>query len=198
MKRAQEKSLILFNCIDIRNFAEDKHRVTDDRPFGGGAGMVLKVEPIDKALKKWKADHSGQKNLVIATSAAGSMLTQSKAKSFLAWDAVAIICGHYEGIDQRVLDHLVDEEVSIGPYILTGGEPAAAVIADVVTRLVPGVVGNEESILGEAHEIDGQGTVPQYTRPVVYNDWAVPEVLLGGNHQQITEWREKHRKKFED
>jgi tRNA (guanine37-N1)-methyltransferase len=142
--------------------------VTDDRPFGGGAGMVLKVEPLDRTLEFWKSKYTDQKNWIIATSASGNMLTQKKASLLSHFDNIAIICGHYEGIDQRVLDNLIDEEISIGEYVLTGGEPAAAVIADVVTRLIPGVVGNDQSILGESHEVTGQGNYPQYTRPSEY------------------------------
>jgi tRNA (guanine37-N1)-methyltransferase len=160
--------------------------------------MVLKVEPLDKAIEYWKSKYPNQKNWIIATAASGTRLTQGKAQALTSYDNIALVCGHYEGIDQRVLDNLVDEEISIGEYVLTGGEPAAAVIADVVTRLTPGVVGNEQSILGESHEVMGQGNYPQYTRPSEYKGWRVPEVLLGGNHESINQWREKNRKVIAD
>lgn len=198
LKRAQEKELVAFACVNIRDFAEDKHRLTDDRPYGGGAGMVMKVEPLDKALEQWKNTYYGQNNLVLATSASGTKFTQLKATQLALIDNIALICGHYEGIDQRVLDYLIDEEIRIGDYVLTGGEPAAAVIADAVTRLVPGVLGNDESIAGESHEQPGLGNFPQYTQPREYKGWEVPEVLLGGNHADIQAWREQNRKVIQD
>lgn len=198
LKRAQEKEIVSIECINIRDYTQDKHRVTDDRPFGGGAGMVLKVEPLDRAIQDWKARHRGKQTRVVATSASGTKFTQEKAAQFAAIDSIALICGHYEGIDQRVLDNLVDEEVRIGDYVLTGGEPAAAVIADAVIRLLPGVVGNEQSVTGESHERMGMGNFPQYTQPRDYKGWQVPEVLLTGNHADIQAWREKNRKVIKD
>lgn len=198
LKRAQEKKLVTFEAVDIRQYTNDKHRVTDDRPYGGGAGMVLKIEPLDNALSEWKKQHAHERTWVVATSASGRKLSQTKAQQLLEVDHLAIVCGHYEGVDQRVLDYLVDEEIRVGEYILTGGEPAAAVIADVVTRLVPGVLGNEESIVGESHSEDNRGHIPQYTRPVEYKGWRVPEVLLSGNHAEITTWREKNRTRVID
>lgn len=198
LKRAHEKQLVVFECINIRDYAEDKHHVTDDRPYGGGAGMVLKVEPLDKAIQAWKGKHSGEQTWLIATTASGNIFTQKKAKTLCDIQNIGIICGHYEGIDQRVLDHLIDEEVRIGDYVLTGGEPAAAVMADVITRLVPGVVGNEQSIQGESHSLQGEGNYPQYSRPANYKGWQVPDVLQQGNHEEIARWRETNRKKITD
>lgn len=198
LKRASEKNIVTFEILDIRSFTEDKHRQTDDRPFGGGAGMVMKVEPIDAALQHWHAQHPEGKKIVIATSAAGSRFTQSKAEDLSKINHIAIICGHYEGIDQRVLDNLVDVELRIGDYVLTGGEPAAVVIADAVARLVPGVLGNEVSLQNESHAAQGQGNFPQYTRPTVYKNWPVPEILLSGNHKEIDNWREINRKEIKD
>lgn len=198
LKRAQEKEQVLFECINIRDFAEDKHKMTDDRPFGGGAGMVMKIEPLDKAIQAWKKKYLSQTTWLVATSASGSKFNQKKAEKLATIANLGIICGHYEGIDQRIIDHLVDEELRIGDYVLTGGEPAAAVMADAVIRLLPGVLGNEESTLGESHEEVGKGSIPQYTRPAVYNNWPVPAVLLGGDHAAITKWRERHRSVITD
>ncbi|MDQ5950973.1 MAG: tRNA (guanine37-N1)-methyltransferase [Patescibacteria group bacterium] len=198
LKRAQEHASVTFECWNIRDYATDKHKVTDDRPYGGGAGMVLKVEPLTKAILAWQEKYQGQKNYVVATAASGNVFTQQKAATLKDYANLAIVCGHYEGIDQRVLDNLVDEEIRIGDYVLTGGEPAAAVITDAIVRLIPGVVGNEQSIQGESHELEGSGNYPQYTRPAEFNGWQVPQVLQQGNHQEIRDWREANRKKIPD
>lgn len=196
--KAQEKKLVEFQIINIRDFAQDKHQITDDRPFGGGAGMVMKVEPIDLALqslgiKKYSSKDTSQsassQRKVILTSAKGSLFTQTTAREYSDYDELVLICGHYEGVDERVAENLIDEEVRIGDYVLTGGESAAAVILDAVTRLVPGVLGNEESIVAESHDVPGELGYPVYTRPAVYNTWEVPEVLLSGDHQKIAQWR---------
>ncbi|PIR62078.1 MAG: tRNA (guanosine(37)-N1)-methyltransferase TrmD [Candidatus Pacebacteria bacterium CG_4_10_14_0_8_um_filter_43_12] len=196
IKRAQAKQSVNFELINIRDFAVDKHRLTDDRPFGGGAGMVMMIEPIDKALRDWQTKYQDQSKLVVATSASGKLFTQQLACHWAQLDHLAILCGHYEGIDQRVLDHLVDTTVRIGDYVLSGGEPAAAVILDTVTRLLPGALGNEHSLVGEAHEQPGQGSYPQYTRPAEYKTWKVPDILLNGNHAKIEAWRQQHRQKI--
>lgn len=198
LKRAQDKNIVHFECVNIRDYTEDKHRLTDDRPYGGGAGMVLKVEPLDKALSAWKTKFENKKNYIIATSASGKQFTQLTAKTLSEFENLAIICGHYEGIDQRVLDYLIDEEIRIGDFVMTGGEPAAAIMADVIARLIPGVVGNEKSISGESHDQKGVGNYPQYTRPPEYNNWKVPDVLQQGNHAEIEQWRQANRKKITD
>jgi len=203
LKRAQNQSTIKFNLINIRDFATDKHKVTDDRPFGGGPGMVMKVEPIFKALMSLDALESsggrqGKRKLddskvVVLTSAKGSLFTQESAQGFVSKDELIIICGHYEGVDERIAENLIDYEMRIGDFVITGGEPAALVIADAVARLIPGVLGNVESNQGESHDIPGQLGFPQFTRPEKFNDWPVPEVLLQGNHALITKWREDNR-----
>ena len=195
LKRAIEQGKIVVHVINIRDFATDKHHVTDDRPYGGGAGMVMKIEPIDRALQFCRETliAPGSTTVVALTAASGQPFTQALATSWSKIDTVVIICGHYEGVDARVAQHLVDLQVSIGPYVLTGGEPAAAVIVDAVTRILPGVLGNEQSIEGESHAVQGQGEKLQFTRPEQYRGWTVPEVLLGGNHAAINKWREQQR-----
>lgn len=191
LKRAQEQSLVDFEIVQIRDFATDKHQVTDDRPYGGGPGMVMKVEPIASALAAHQPATS--KHKTILTSAKGRLFTQQVAQEYAELDSLTIICGHYEGVDERVAEHLIDEEVRIGDYVLTGGEPAAAVIADAVTRLIPGVLGNDLSNQNESHSAPGVFGFPQYTRPEIFNGWQVPEVLLQGNHAEIERWREEQR-----
>lgn len=194
LKRAQAKGLVKIKVVNIRDYATDPHQTTDDRPFGGGPGMVMKVEPIAKALaavnKNLKIDNSK----VILTSAKGKLFTQQKAQDYSRLDDLIIICGHYEGVDERVAEHLVDEEVRIGDYVLTGGETAAAVMTDAVTRLIPGVLGNDESNKDESHTRPGELSYPQYTRPEVYKGWPVPPVLLTGDHAAIKQWREEQKK----
>lgn len=180
---------------NLRDFGSGKHRLTDDRPFGGGAGMVVLVEPIDKILESlgYKKGTAGEK--ILLTSAKGSLFTQQGARELSELNRICLICGHYEGVDERVAQHLVDGEVRIGDYVLTGGEPAAAVITDALVRLQPGVLGNQESLIGESHELPGQLGYPQYSRPVEYKGWKVPEILLSGNHAEITRFREEQRQK---
>jgi len=191
--RAQKSGSVNFRIVNIRDFAADKQHTTDDRPFGGGPGMVMKVEPIDLALKT--IDTEGIKSKTILTSAKGELFDQKKAQEYAALDNLTIICGHYEGVDERVAEHLVDEEIRVGDFVLTGGEAAAGVILDAVVRLLPDVLGNPESLSGESHSQPGLFGFPQFTRPEDYNGWKVPEVLLSGNHKQIEEWREKNRQK---
>ena len=203
LKRAQNSDSVTFSIINIRDFTTDKHSTTDDRPFGGGAGMVLKVEPIFNALQSLDllekdGENKGKRKkndsrLVLLTSAKGDQFTQEKARASAQYTEIIIICGHYEGVDERVALHLIDAEVRIGDYVLTGGEPAAIVLADAISRLVPGVLGNESSLEGESHDKPGVFGYPQYTRPEVFNDWATPSTLLGGNHAEIKTWREKNR-----
>lgn len=192
LKRAVQQQAVTYQVVDIRDFATDKHQTTDDRPFGGGPGMVMKVEPIDRALQSLEL--SGNTRTVL-TSAKGRLFTQPVAQEYAQLDNLTIICGHYEGVDERVAEHLVDEEIRIGDYVLTGGEAAAVVIADAVTRLLPGVLGNDASNQGESHSEPGLLGYPQYTRPEVYNEWPVPEVLLSGNHGEIEKWRREKMKR---
>lgn len=193
IKRALDSDLVTIKVINIRDFATDKHHVTDERPFGGGPGMVMKIEPIDLALKSLQVSKGKEDSQIILTSAKGKLFTQQLGLSYANLNELTIICGHYEGVDQRVADHLVDEEIRIGDYVMTGGESAALVITDVVTRLIPGVLGNEMSNKNESHSSPGVMGYPQYTRPEKYQDWSVPEVLLTGDHKKIIAWREKHR-----
>lgn len=195
--RALAQGLAEVVVVDIRQFATDKHRKTDDRPFGGGPGMVMMVEPIDKALEfaKNSSPPPTRTTRVILTSAKGDLYTQEKALSYAELDELIIVCGHYEGVDERVAEHLVDEEVRIGDYVLTGGESAALVIADSVIRLLPGVLGNALSLDDESHSAKGELSYPQYTRPREYRGWVVPEELLEGNHAEIDKWRSKQKKK---
>lgn len=191
-KAIKEKGLI--KLVNIRDFAEDKHKVTDDRPYGGGPGMVMKVEPIEKALEAngFKKGTDGEK--IILTSAMGKPYVQEMAKNYSELSRIAIICGHYEGVDERVVDNLIDGEVRIGDFVLTGGEGAAVLMVDSIVRLLPGVLGNEKSNQGESHDEPGKLGYPQYTRPEDYKGSKVPEVLLSGDHKKIESWREENRK----
>jgi tRNA (guanine37-N1)-methyltransferase len=191
IKRAQEKELVKINIHNLRNWAKDKHKSVDDKPYGGGPGMLMKIEPIFNCLKDLKKENS----IVILTSPKGEKLTQKKLKE-LSQDTNAhyiILCGHYEGFDQRIHDYLVDYEYSIGDYVLSGGELPALVLVDGITRLIPGVLGNEESLISETFNSDIPD-YPQYTKPEEFNGWKVPDILLSGNHKEIKEWRESMSK----
>jgi tRNA (guanine37-N1)-methyltransferase len=179
----------------LRPFGLGKHQMTDDRPFGGGAGMVLLVEPIDAALQSLGYAKGTKNELIALTSAQGEMFTQTTARTWSQLERLCLICGHYEGVDERVAQHLIDTEIRIGDYVLTGGEPAAAVILDAVTRLQPGVLGNNESLQGESHDVPGELGYPTYSRPAEYKGWTVPSILLSGNHAEIAQWRQTQRKK---
>ncbi len=193
--RAREAKLIETHLWDIRAFATDKHKTTDDTPYGGGAGMVMKVEPIDRALEAISEKVPRENQRVIVLSAKGKQFTQEMA---VAWakegKSLTFICGRYEGVDQRVIDHLADEEISIGPYVLAGGELPALIILEAVARNVPGVLGNQDSLLEESSTEQGC-EYPQYTKPEVYKEWSVPKVLLSGNHAEVKAWRDEQRKK---
>ncbi len=191
IKRAQEKGFVKIKLMNIRDFTHDKHRTTDDYPFGGGAGMVMKPEPIYEAMDYVKSKSPNVYKILLTP--AGRIFDQQKAKELSKKDSVAIICGRYEGFDERVR-YLADEEISIGKFVLSGGEIAAMAIVDAITRLIPGVLGNEESLKEESFE-NGLIEYPQYTRPREYRNMKVPEVLLSGNHKKIKEWREKEAKK---
>jgi tRNA (guanine37-N1)-methyltransferase len=208
VKRAQESGLIRVAAHDLRGFTEDRHRSVDDRPFGGGAGMVLKAQPVFEAVEDLIAkfgERTSSRRAIILLSPQGKKFTQADAFRLAELDHVVLICGRYEGVDERVAEYLVTEELSIGDYILTGGELAAAVVVDAVTRLIPGALGNEasremdsfsfapkSSPSGRSGPVEGGGlSWPQYTRPEEFRGWRVPEILLSGNHREIQKWREQ-------
>jgi tRNA (guanine37-N1)-methyltransferase len=195
LRRAREKGLIEIRPHDLRAYATDRHRTVDDTPYGGGAGMVLKVEPIYRALadlKDVKKDGSDKGTRTVLFSAKGRRFTQADARRLSGYGRIVMVCGRYEGVDERVAGHLIDEELSIGDYVLTGGELAAMVVVDAVARLLPGVLGNEASAVHESHALEGVLEHPQYTKPEEFNGWRVPEVLLSGNHAEIERWRKEH------
>jgi len=198
IKRAQIKKLIKIQAHDLRQYGIDKRHSVDDRPYGGGAGMILMVEPIIKNLKKIKQKLKGKKIKIVLLSAKGKTWNHAKARQYAKLDSVVLICGRYEGVDERI-KKFVDEEISIGDYILTGGEIAAMAVVDSVARLLPGVLGNKDSAKFESHAQTGLLEHPHYTRPetliVDGKKLKVPSVLLSGNHQKIEAWRDKKSKK---
>jgi tRNA (guanine37-N1)-methyltransferase len=185
--RAAEAGALELNVHDLRNWTHDLHRTVDDRPFGGGAGMLLKPEPIFDAVETI-CPVRGERRKVILLSAQGRKFNQRIARELLENDELLLICGRYEGVDERVAEHLADDELSIGDYVLSGGELAAAVVVDAIARLLPGVVGNQDSTVQESFE-DGILDCPQWTRPAEFRGWKAPEILLGGNHAEIEKWR---------
>lgn len=189
--RALKEGLVEINLVQLRDFAEDKHRTTDDTPFGGGGGMVLKPEPLDKCLQSlgWNKRPQVKERLVL-TSAAGTLFNQDVAVEYSLLDRLTIICGHYLGVDERILELYPIDEVSIGDYILSGGEPAAATIVDAVTRLIPGVLGNFESAMRDSFMDEILGA-PVYTRPATYRGLDVPAELLSGHHEQIKQYQRR-------
>jgi len=189
-QRAKDKDLVSFNIYNIRDYTHDKHHVVDDYPFGGGAGMLLKPEPVFEALENVLKDRDADEKTVpvVLTTPQGQLFSQPLAHQLSRYKRIAILCGHYEGIDDRVRDHLVTHEISIGDYVLSGGELPALVIADTLVRLIPGVLGSEESACGDSHS-DGLLEYPQFTRPADFRGWRVPEILLSGNHAKIAAWR---------
>ncbi len=184
MKRAVQQGAVEFGKVDLRDFTTDKHRTTDDRPFGGGPGMIMKPEPLFKAIESVKTPESR----VILMCPQGQPFKQSRAKALTSHSHLIIVCGHYEGVDERVREALVDEEISIGDYVLTNGALAAAVVIDAVVRLLPGVVGGEGAVDQESFS-DGLLEYPHYTRPAEFQGRSVPEVLISGNHEEINRWR---------
>jgi tRNA (guanine37-N1)-methyltransferase len=184
LKRAQENGFATLEAVDLRAWATDKHRTTDDAPYGGGPGMVMKIEPIARALDALR----GEGTQVILMSPQGRRFNQRMAEAYSRESHLILISGHYEGVDQRVADHLVDDEISIGDYVLTNGTLAALVFADAVVRLIPGVLGDAESAAQDSFST-GLLDYPHYTRPEVFRRWKVPEVLLSGNHAAIETWR---------
>ena len=195
--KAQERGLVTIRSHNLRNWATDKHRTTDDTPYGGSQGMVLKCEPIFAAVEALRAQSpiSNPQSpfptpppLVLLMSPAGRPFTQRIAEELVRVPHLILLCGHYEGVDQRVIDHLIDGELSIGDYVLTNGALAAAVVADAIARLLPGVLGHDQSAADDSHTT-GRLEFPHYTRPVEYRDWRVPDVLLSGHHAEIAKWR---------
>jgi tRNA (guanine37-N1)-methyltransferase len=217
VRRAREARLVDVRVHDLRAFTHDRHRTVDDRPFGGGEGMVLKPEPLFEAVESLlggeiNAGGKGERSdgtAIVLLSASGKLFRQETARRFAALDRMILLCGRYEGVDERVAEHLATDELSIGDFVLSGGELAAAMVLDAVTRLIPGALGNEDSSVNESfsvkeasaaglHSYTGQPSrvtshllldFPHYTRPAEFRGWQVPEVLLGGNHEQIRRWR---------
>jgi len=188
--RAAESGIIEIAVHDLRQWTTDRHRTVDDRPFGGGEGMLIKPEPLFKAVECiWLERNEGQH--IVLLSASGKRFDQATARRLSEYKELLLICGRYEGVDERVSEHLVDEELSVGDFVLSGGELAAAMIVDCVARLLPGVLGHPDSAVRESFSQDGLLDCPQYTRPAEFRGWKVPEVLLGGNHEEIRKWREQ-------
>jgi tRNA (guanine37-N1)-methyltransferase len=185
VKRAQEKGLVEIRLHNLRDYSTDKHRRVDDYPFGGQAGMVMQCEPIDRAITFLK--NQRRYDEVIYTSPDGEKLTQALANRLSMSQNLIILCGHYKGVDYRIREHLITREISIGDYVLTGGELAAAVMADTIVRLIPGAIGDEQSALSDSFQ-DGLLAPPVYTRPSDYRGWKVPDVLLSGHEANIREW----------
>lgn len=206
LSRAQRNKIVFLNTVDLRDFTADKHHKVDDSPYGGGAGMVMKPEPIYRALKKLKAFKSKKikrkkTKYTVLLSPRGRQFDQRVAEEWSGLEEITFVCGRYEGVDQRVADYMVDEEISVGPYVLAGGELGALVIIEAVSRLLPGVLGNEESLKEETFnskrsisDTQCSGTTveyPQYTKPAAFMGWKVPDVLLSGDHKKIAEWRQE-------
>ena len=194
--RARKAGQVEIRFHDLRDHASDRHRTVDDRPFGGDEGMVMKVEPIFRALEKIRGGSEGRKNRTVVLSAQGRLFDQATAARLAGYDEITLICGRYEGVDERVNQHLADEEISVGNFVLSGGEWAAGVVLDSVARLLPGVVGNERSTDRESFAPQPEGGLgmldfPYYTRPSTFRGWAVPPVLLSGNHEEIRRWRKR-------
>jgi tRNA (guanine37-N1)-methyltransferase len=194
IKRASQAGLLTVHFHQLRDFAEDKHKTVDDTPYGGGAGMVLKVEPLVACLKYVQSLAPDLKTRVLVTSAKGMLYTERHAERLTAlYERIIIICGRYEGIDERFIEHCVDEEFSVGEYVLTGGELPALIMLDSMARIIPGVLGNAMSSVHESYSTEGGLEHPQYTKPEVFQGWTVPEVLFSGNHKEIENWRNENR-----
>ena len=186
LKRAQDKGLVDIVIHDLRDYSQNKHRRVDDYPFGGEAGMVMQIEPVDRAISHLKSQRDYDE--VIFTSPDGEVLNQPMANALSLSKNLIILCGHYKGIDYRIREHLITKEISIGDYVLTGGELPAAVIADAIVRLIPGAIGDEQSALSDSFQ-DNLLAPPVYTRPAEYMGWKVPEILLSGHEAKISEWK---------
>jgi tRNA (guanine37-N1)-methyltransferase len=204
MKRARENGALELHIHNLRDWTADKHHVVDDAPFGGGQGMVMKAEPVFKAVEELqeKTPNAQRSTLnvqlrkprVILMSPAGRRFDQELARQLSTESHLIIVCGHYEGVDHRIVEHLIDEEISIGDYVVTNGGIAAVVLVDAIVRLIPGVLGDEQSALDDSFR-EGLLEAPQYTRPAEFRGWRVPEVLLGGNHGEIVKWRKEQSQK---
>lgn len=199
IKRAQEKGVITIDLVNFRDFADDKHKTVDDTPYGGGVGMVLKVDIMDKAIKSITGDNRADYHVILMTPQ-GKTFNQRKAEELIKKENIILICGHYEGFDERIRQHLIDEEISIGDFVLSGGEIPAMAITDAIVRLLPGALGHDESSAEETFSLQdekGQYLIeyPIYTKPAEYNEWKVPEVLTSGNHAEIKKWRLEEAKK---
>lgn len=192
LKRARDKGLVEIHLHNLRDYSTDKHRRVDDYPFGGEAGMVMTIEPIDNAISALKAERNYDE--VIYTSPDGDLFDQKTANSLSLLENIIILCGHYKGIDYRVREHLITKEISIGDFVLTGGELPAAMIADAVVRVIPGAIGDEQSALSDSFQ-DNLLAPPVYTRPAEYKGWCVPEILLSGHEAKINDW--KHEQAME-
>ncbi|MBO7609250.1 MAG: tRNA (guanosine(37)-N1)-methyltransferase TrmD [Muribaculaceae bacterium] len=186
VKRAQDKGLVEIHIHNLRDWTLSKHRKVDDYPFGGDAGMVMQIEPVFRCMEHLKSERHYDE--VIFTSPDGEMLSQPMANELSLSENLMILCGHYKGVDYRIREHLITREISIGDYVLTGGELPAAVIADAVVRLIPGAIGDEQSALSDSFQ-DGLLEAPVYTRPAEFNGWRVPDVLLSGHQARIDEWQ---------
>ncbi len=202
MGRAQQEKLIKINLYNLRNYSKNKHHKVDDTPYGGGPGMVLMLQPIadciadiKEQIKKIDSKIKDEEIKIVLLSAKGEKFNQKKAVQYKNWKHLILICGRYEGVDERIAEHLADEEISVGEYILSGGELPAMTVVDVVSRLIPGVLGNEKSLESESYNNDDFKTdFPVYTKPEKFGDWEVPEVLLSGNHKEIEKWRNAKRR----
>jgi len=188
VKKAIDRGIVEVHLHNIRDYAEDKHRMTDDAPYGGGGGMVMKVEPIDRALHA--VPLVGENVPIVLLTPQGEPFNNAMAKELAGHQQIVLVCGHYEGVDERVRQHLINREISIGDYILTGGELSALVVLDAVSRFVPGVLGNSASAFSDSFA-DGLLEYPHYTRPPEYRGWKVPDVLLSGNHRDIEAWKRR-------
>lgn len=186
LKRAQDKGLVEINVHNLRDYTTNRHRKVDDYPFGGEAGMVMQIEPVDRAIAALKAERDYDE--VIFTSPDGELFNQPMANSMSLLGNIVILCGHYKGVDYRIREHLITREISIGDYVLTGGEIPAIIITDAIVRLIPGAIGDEQSALTDSFQ-DNLLAPPIYTRPAVYNGWEVPPILLSGHQAKIDEWR---------
>lgn len=186
LKRAQDKNLVEIQLHNLRDYSTDKHHRVDDYPFGGEAGMVMQIEPIDNIISLLKSQRAYDE--VIFTSPDGERFDQKMANRMSSYENIIILCGHYKGIDYRIREHLITKEISIGDYVLTGGELAAAIITDAIVRLIPGAIGDEQSALSDSFQ-DNLLAPPVYTRPAEYKGWKVPDILLSGHEAKIDEWK---------
>lgn len=189
LKRAQDSGAVTIKVHDLRDWTTDNHRSVDDRPYGGGAGMVMRVDVIDRALAQIVTPKAPGLSRTALLSAKGKAYSQQQAEIYSHLDQLVLVAGHYEGVDERVAQHLIDDEIRVGDYVLTGGELPAMIVVDSIVRLLPGVLGNELSAVHESHSQPGYLEHPHYTRPAEYKGWQVPEVLLNGHHAEIEKWR---------